>query len=208
MAKSVKPPQKKKVRKRDRDGTEKKLLDAAVRIFASKGYDAATTKSIAEKAGVAEGLIMRYFGNKHGLLLALLKEFAIGEVESCNNLPPKEQNLELEVKNLLRDALNCGTEKKELVSIAIPRAVVDRTVGKELSKFLETMRAPSLARRLKEHSLAGEISETEDIEALSYALALTMMSLSFLGQIILRLDPQLTDRITTVIAKAFAGKLK
>lgn len=83
---------KEKKRKRDRDTTQQKLLDAAVQVFASYGYDGATTKAIAEKAGVAEALIQRYFEGKEGLLIALMKDFADSEVESCNNLPPKAES--------------------------------------------------------------------------------------------------------------------
>ncbi len=32
-------------------GTEQKILDAALKIFAKKGYDAATTRVIAEESG-------------------------------------------------------------------------------------------------------------------------------------------------------------
>jgi AcrR family transcriptional regulator len=198
--------QKKKRRRRDRDATQKKLLDAAVRIFASHGYDGATTKTIAEEAGVAEALIQRYFEGKQGLLLALMKEFAVGETESCINLPPKAGSFEGEIKSLLNQAIVHCAEKKEYLRVAIPRAVVDRAVGKELAKFLETARAPTLAERLKQHIGSG-ISEGQDIEALSYALALSMISLGFLGQIVLKLDPKLLERIVASLSGAFAGTL-
>src|SRR4051812_15532563 len=62
-------------RKRDRDATGEALLNAAVECFARDGFDAATTKSVAERAGVSEGLIHRYFKSKDGLLLALMRRF-------------------------------------------------------------------------------------------------------------------------------------
>ena len=37
------------------------LLDAAVRVFARKGYHAARVGDIAEEAGVAYGLVYHYF---------------------------------------------------------------------------------------------------------------------------------------------------
>jgi TetR/AcrR family transcriptional regulator, fatty acid metabolism regulator protein len=39
------------------------LLDAAVRVFARNGYDAARVGDIAEEAGVAYGLLYHYFGS-------------------------------------------------------------------------------------------------------------------------------------------------
>lgn len=53
--------------------TEQKIIESAVNIFSLKGYSAATTKEIANGAGVAEGTIFRYFPKKkdilHGILL-------------------------------------------------------------------------------------------------------------------------------------------
>jgi len=41
--------------------TEKKILNAALNVFARKGRDAATTKAIAEKAGRTEMTLFRKF---------------------------------------------------------------------------------------------------------------------------------------------------
>ena len=48
-----------------------RIIKAAEKIFAEKGFDAATMSEIAEIAGVAEGTIYTYFNNKKDLLLSL-----------------------------------------------------------------------------------------------------------------------------------------
>lgn len=50
-----------------------KIISAAYQILAEKGYDAATTKGIAQQAGVAQGLINYYFPSKDDLFLAVLE---------------------------------------------------------------------------------------------------------------------------------------
>jgi len=60
-------------RKRDRAGKQKALVHAALRLFATKGYEVTTTREIAAAAGCAEGLIHRYFKGKAGLLTALVE---------------------------------------------------------------------------------------------------------------------------------------
>jgi AcrR family transcriptional regulator len=60
-------------RKRNRVVRERALLAAASKLFASRGYEATTTREIAARAGCAEGLIHRYFKSKAGLLLAITK---------------------------------------------------------------------------------------------------------------------------------------
>ena len=55
---------------------QEKILRAALQLFAKEGYHATSTSKVAKLAGVSEGLIFRHFGNKEGLLYAIL---AVGE---------------------------------------------------------------------------------------------------------------------------------
>src|SRR5207342_1419224 len=50
------------------------LLDAAVRVFARKGYHAARVGDIAEEAGVAYGLLYHYFDSKEDVLRSVFRE--------------------------------------------------------------------------------------------------------------------------------------
>jgi AcrR family transcriptional regulator len=52
------------------------ILSAASAVFAEKGYQRATTREIADKADVSEGLIYSYFESKDHLLLAILEKLA------------------------------------------------------------------------------------------------------------------------------------
>lgn len=55
--------------------TEKQenILKAGLQLFASEGFNATSTSKVARLAGVSEGLIFRHFGNKEGLLNAILQ---------------------------------------------------------------------------------------------------------------------------------------
>lgn len=53
-------------------GTEQRILDAALKIFASEGYTGATTRRIAEEADVAEVTLFRKFQSKQNLLKEVL----------------------------------------------------------------------------------------------------------------------------------------
>ena len=52
---------------------QEKILHAALQLFAKEGYHATSTSKVAKQAGVSEGLIFRHFGNKEGLLEAILE---------------------------------------------------------------------------------------------------------------------------------------
>ncbi|AYG48244.1 DUF1956 domain-containing protein (plasmid) [Pseudomonas sp. Leaf58] len=52
------------------DETCKRIIEAAIDVFATKGFQAATTRQIAEKAGVNTPALQYYFENKEGLYRA------------------------------------------------------------------------------------------------------------------------------------------
>jgi AcrR family transcriptional regulator len=54
--------------------TRQRLIQAALQLFASQGITETTTKQIAELADVNEVTLFRQFGNKSGLLLAVIEE--------------------------------------------------------------------------------------------------------------------------------------
>ena len=54
--------------------TRQRLIDATLLLFAKQGIAETTTKQIAEQGEVNEVTLFRQFGNKQGLLLAVLEE--------------------------------------------------------------------------------------------------------------------------------------
>src|ERR1700722_11179822 len=51
------------------------LLDAADRVFAAVGYEAATTNAIAREAGASVGSLYQFFPGKEALLRALTTRY-------------------------------------------------------------------------------------------------------------------------------------
>ena len=54
--------------------TRQRIVNTSLELFASKGITETTTRQIADFAQVNEVTLFRHFGNKHGLLLAVLQE--------------------------------------------------------------------------------------------------------------------------------------
>ena len=52
------------------------VLDAAERVMAERGFEAATVASLVEEAGVPASSIYHYFGSKEGVLLAVMERGA------------------------------------------------------------------------------------------------------------------------------------
>ena len=59
----------------------RQIIDAALRVFAEKGYDRASVKDISEAAGTSQGLMYHYFRSKEELLAAVLESHSfIGQL--------------------------------------------------------------------------------------------------------------------------------
>ncbi len=71
-----------------RDCTRQRLLDAAARVFAEHGLAGATTRAIAEAAGVNEVTLFRHFHTKDGLLAAVVGQNFGAEAPAPADPPP------------------------------------------------------------------------------------------------------------------------
>ena len=69
--------------------TRRKLLDAAVGHFSAHHFDDVATSDITEAAGVAQGLLFHYFGNKRGIYLEALRD-AANKLNAATTPPPSD----------------------------------------------------------------------------------------------------------------------
>jgi len=87
------------------EDAKQRIHDAAMRLFARKGYDAVGVREIAEEAGVQLSMINYYFGGKFGLLKSLLEEYhklyfeALGVTEKETLTAP--ERVRISVRNLI-----------------------------------------------------------------------------------------------------------
>ena len=62
------------------------ILEAALRLFSSKGFHDTTMEEVANAAGVAKGTIYLYFQSKEHLLLALKRDFMQGLTDAVADI--------------------------------------------------------------------------------------------------------------------------
>jgi AcrR family transcriptional regulator len=60
-------------RRLPREAREQQIMDCAIKIFARRGYSAASVDEIADLAGVSKPLVYLYLDSKEGLFLACLR---------------------------------------------------------------------------------------------------------------------------------------
>jgi AcrR family transcriptional regulator len=79
----------------DSEERRKAIIDAALPLFARKGFAATTTKELAEAAGVSEALIFKHFPSKAALYGEILHAGCVGDpvLEQLKALEPSTATL-------------------------------------------------------------------------------------------------------------------
>ena len=79
-----------RVTTRTRDPAEKRtrIMDAARRLFAERGFAATSTAAVARHAGVSEGIVFHQFGSKAGLLEAVAADYGRGLAQAMFEAAP------------------------------------------------------------------------------------------------------------------------
>jgi AcrR family transcriptional regulator len=99
---------------------EKRILEAACKIFAEKGFSAATTNAIAKEAGIAEGTIFRYFKTKKDILRGIFIQTANLLTDKIA-LPSLEKilmdNTQKDAREIIREII---TDRIKLVDLHFP----------------------------------------------------------------------------------------
>jgi AcrR family transcriptional regulator len=94
--------------------TRQRLINAALELFATQGVTETTTRQIAELAKVNEVTLFRHFGNKHGLLLAVISESAV--FKDLGEYLQKQANQTSSVYQALKDYASDRLQALEQVS--------------------------------------------------------------------------------------------
>lgn len=68
---------------RRKDERPAEIIDAALELFAERGYAATRLEDIASSAGISKGSLYRYFDNKEMLFKAMVKQVVIPEIEKA-----------------------------------------------------------------------------------------------------------------------------
>lgn len=86
-----------------RSTTRAKLLDAALELFATRGYAATPVDAIAEAAGVSAGLLYYHFDNKTAVLHAIFEQ-SLSDVQATFAAADRELAARDRLPALLRSA--------------------------------------------------------------------------------------------------------
>jgi AcrR family transcriptional regulator len=175
-------------RKHAKDQRQAALVEAANAVFAEKGYDAATTREIAERACVSEGLIHRYFGGKRGLLTAILRR----KSESMHGVlgagVPDQDSLHDEIRALFLWSLDFLWAQRDFVRVLATQAILDRSIGLLMGSEINAGRVRLIREKLERHRAAGRIRDGVDLEVVSQLISGLAFDSGFFMQVVFSTD--------------------
>lgn len=104
------------------------ILQAAMELFSSKGFNETTMEEVASAAGVAKGTVYLYFQSKEHLLLALKREFMQGLTDAVTGIVAEaieqlEAGKEIDYRDIIDDIfqtiVDYHTQRRDAVEIVV-----------------------------------------------------------------------------------------
>jgi AcrR family transcriptional regulator len=187
-------------RTRDRAGKKQALIDASLKLFATKGYEVTTTREIAASAGCAEGLIHRYFSGKAGLLPALMEYRISQEVADLSRHLRPADSFEDEYLQLVNWSVEHMWEDSEFLKVAIPQAVLDSNFAQQLRQVGPLQRGRAISARLTNFRESLAVTDAE-FDALVQSVAVIGFVFGFMRPVVLRQDRKTSTKTAMLVAK-------
>ena len=150
------------------DDKPRRILDAAVRVFAAQGYDASRVGDIAKEAGVAYGLVYHYYASKEAVLEAVFRA-AWGRLLAAVALAEETggdaaEQLELVVKIVLR----AWRDDPDLVRLLVREVTRNPHIQDELDEIGQAF--ASLERMVRRGQADGRFRADLDAKLAAWML--------------------------------------
>ena len=163
-------------RRRRKHARAEELRDAALSLFAEKGFDATRTEEIAARAGISKGTLYLYFPSKEKLLQAAIASPAL---EALANVRPRAERVSNSADVLRRVLLDVWTHlRDETVSSSLKLAIVEARRFPEVMDFWLCGVVKPLRTLIAEVVLQGmdrgELRKM-DADVVAYSLLLPML---------------------------------
>lgn len=178
-------------RYRKGDEARQRILDVALKAFGSDGFQGATTRRIAQEAGVNLPALKYYFGGKEGLYLACALEIVGGYRErmlqpiggaqhalAANATPAQAKAALRTIVGMLAELL-VGTRESQVWTAFVQREMADQ--GPAFTVLYENVWAPGVelvARLIARARGEAGIDEDARIEALLLISSLSAFSIA------------------------------
>ena len=178
------------------------ILETAISLFGSKGYQSVTIDEIAKTAGVSRGLIHYHFGNKEDLLLQIVSSGRSIISESLDVISLSNDTARNKVREALRIYMELATSRlavAQMMLIAFFEVPHTQRIRSDLLDAFEETRLQF--RGLIDKGLAnGEIRAMDSALATRSAIGMALETIKMATLEEGTIDPdQAADEITGVL---------
>src|SRR5882762_5145412 len=118
------------------DRTRALVIDETVRCILGEGFAAASAKHITERAGVTWGVVQYHFGDRDGLLMAVVDKGSAELTEALHELPAGAENARDRTEfivNAAWEAFSSPTSMAALEILIATRAMRDTGASEHLA---------------------------------------------------------------------------
>ena len=136
------------------------LLDAAISVFARKGYHASRVGDIAQEAGVAYGLLYHYFGSKEEVLETIFRETWAAMLEAVHGIESTGAPARDQVRKVAAVVLGSWKVNPELIRVLVREVTRSPQIQREIAEIGEAF--DTLERIVRNGQESGEFHR--DIE--------------------------------------------
>ncbi|MGN6796664.1 MAG: TetR/AcrR family transcriptional regulator [Gaiellaceae bacterium] len=181
------------------------LLDAAVRVFARKGFRAARVGDIAEEAGVAHGLLYHYFRSKDEVLETIFRDTWRLLVTETERIEVSGTPLPEQLRRFARIYLGSWLATPELIGVLVREIARSPHVGETVDEIGGVFRG--LTRMIESARERGEVRIDCDATLAAWAFYGSLEEI-LTGWVLGQLPGEEDDvdrAIATVVGVASAG---
>jgi TetR/AcrR family transcriptional regulator, cholesterol catabolism regulator len=182
------------------------IIDAAMRVFAQKGFTKSTNKDVAREAGITPGLIYYYFESKEALLKAVLEERSPLHVVSTITPEMLELPPEIFMPMLLKRVLDVVESEQflSIIRVILPEVLHNPEVAPFLNSFAQRVLGfieSYLRLQIVRGTLRSDLNPDTTIHALIGSMVTLVGRRQFLH------DPQVTKYTHEEIAQAVVATI-
>lgn len=121
-SRAVAPTRRTRAPRKRGDDTRAKIIDETVRCVVKEGFAAATAKHVAERAGVTWGVIQYHFGDRNGMLMAVVDDGVRRLLDSLTAIDVGDLPLRQRIEVVVDTAWRCYSSPTSMAAFEILRA--------------------------------------------------------------------------------------
>jgi AcrR family transcriptional regulator len=142
--------------------SNRRIVEAAVKLFSRQGYHGTSTRKIARKAGVSENTLFRHFACKEDLFLSALRSCSAPIMQSAVLVKIRSgESLQAVLPQILEALSETATRRPEVLRLFSAAFVELQSKAEELCKTILSPVLSEVSDYLAKSAAKGEVLEVD-----------------------------------------------